>query len=466
MHGRSNQIYAPAVGSSGTVIEANLGNPKKEAFQDGQESGPKGGMLLEQYDKAHHARFCFEVPVSCIPVKYRDRLPGRSRTCYIEEPEQNNCHPEHFTTRVAITTQALVKAKQIAITAVEADVIRRAIATPAASTGTIKAVPTYFLPYDLQGLSSDPSCDLSDSDGQIDSPQQTMALSKDEQADQQTSRRTPFTGCAMQNSGESSALFDVWYIAPTENRDEDLQMVHVACFPDRLANKMTGPVYTVWMRAEYIDQSLPWSSDLQHLDSHERRVQVHQHALQVGAVAPFVMVDEPPLKEQETHDEFTSLEDIFLQKEDLDPVLDDAEIRSIAPDQSQILRTTIRIVKQHVKKHQARGELERATACTQIEESLRKMLQWHRHQRNKPTIARLEPIFSTHRTVYVNQPASKLPARSVACVHIIRRLIGYRVVIDIPPHLASLPGMLQRSREEKPSFPTRLNDQNRKEMIA
>jgi len=422
------------------------------------------GTSLVPMGTTPRARYCYEVPVSCIPVKYRDRLPRRSRICYVEEPEQHNCHPEYFTTRAAITTQALVKAKQIMITAVEADAIRRAIATPAASTITIKAAPAYFLPYDLQGLSSDPSFDLSESDALMVPP--TQATQIDEQTDQQvTGLALPATGTTQQE-GESRALFDVWYISPTENRDEELQMVHTSCFSERLANKMTGPVYTVWMRAEYIDQSLPWSSDLQHLDSHQRRLQVHQHALQVGAVAPFVMVDEPPLKEQETHDEFTPLKDIFLQKEDLDPVLDDAEIRSTAPDQSQILRTTIRIVKQHVKKHQARGELERATACTQIEESLRKMLQWHRHQRNKPTIARLEPVFSTHRTVYLNQPASKLPARRVACVHIIRRLIGYRVVIDIPPHLASLPGRLQRSREEKPSFPARMNDQNRKEMIA
>lgn len=201
--------------------------------------------------------FCYEVPVSAIPLRYRDRLPRQMQFCSVEAPETNAS---------GVSTTRLwhrAKAKTLGLTADEAETLARAIAHTEAETPPIQVAPSYLLPAKLQKVSA-AFVDLLDTDHAAHE----------------------VTGASNDPYPPERSLFAQWYLLASEQVRDGKRLVTVSRVRERLEGRAAGRVYAVWIPCDALDQAMDWDRSFEHLDAHEQRVRVNQHALDHGATPP------------------------------------------------------------------------------------------------------------------------------------------------------------------------------------
>jgi len=211
--------------------------------------------------------FCYEMPVSVIPSRYRDRLPRRAQICYVSAPVQR-------TVGVYITRMRWLNTKThtLIITTEEAKVLEDAIAISEAPALPIQVAPASLLPATLQDVSEDSS---------------------------------------------------VWYLLASSQISDGQRLVTASRVRERLEGRATGRVYAVWLSCDSLEQMLEWDRSFERLDSHEQRQVVNHCAVEHGAAPPVARPEHAHIAAitrdelQENHQLVRFRDPVFLRKEDV-----------------------------------------------------------------------------------------------------------------------------------------------------
>jgi hypothetical protein len=335
---------------------------------------------LERRASMRPLRLCFEVSVSCLPLKYRDRLSRRQRTCWVETPEPSSVRPGYFLTRIGSTPDKVRAKGPVFLTEQEAAAL---VPVVEASSPIIKVAPAFLLPEDVRravfpgiarpaDLWGPPSEQLGAHDAQrADQPGATgtsvkvpvpehlsrlpikrlelslplenrlrlagitrvgqllelqeesfRALSIGDRGMREIARRLEAVHALPSREAlvyEECYLHitDLWY---TDEQQDTWCMAYVSVFPDRLSGWRSGPVYTVWLLQQHVDLAMDWDRSLSSLDTHTLRVRVGEHVRKQGAVAPPLRA--PKRKRTEEEQVLSASQNLYIPHEATDGLLD------------------------------------------------------------------------------------------------------------------------------------------------
>ncbi len=335
---------------------------------------------LERRASMRPLRLCFEVSVSCLPLKYRDRISRRQRTCWVETPEPSSVRPGYFLTRIGSTPDKVRAKGPVFLTEQEAAAL---VPVVEASSPIIKVAPAFLLPEDVRraifpgiarpaDLWGSPSEQLGAQDAQrADQPPATgtpvkvpvpehlscmpikrlelslalegrlrlagitrvgqllelqeesfRALSIGDRGMREIARRLEAVHALPSREAlvyEECYLHitDLWY---TDEQQDTWCMAYVSVFPDRLSGWRSGPVYTVWLLQQHVDLAMDWDRSLSSLDTHTLRVRVNEHVREQGAVAPPLRAPKPRRAVEEQV--LSASKNIYIRLEATDGLLD------------------------------------------------------------------------------------------------------------------------------------------------
>ncbi len=335
---------------------------------------------LERRASMRPLRLCFEVSVSCLPLKYRDRLSRRQRTCWVETPEPSSVRPGYFLTRIGSTPDKVRAKGPVFLTEQEAAAL---VPVVEASSPIIKVAPAFLLPEDVRraifpgiarpaDLWGSPSEQLGAQDAQrADQPPATgtpvkvpvpehlscmpikrlelslalegrlrlagitrvgqllelqeesfRALSIGDRGMREIARRLEAVHAL---SSREALVYEECYLHISDLRYTDEQqdtwcMAYVSVFPDRLSGWRSGPVYTVWLLQQHVDLAMDWDRSLSSLDTHTLRVRVNEHVREQGAVAPPLRAPKPRRAVEEQV--LSASKNIYIRLEATDGLLD------------------------------------------------------------------------------------------------------------------------------------------------
>ncbi len=238
-------------------------------------------------------------------------------------------------------------------------------------------------------------------------------------------------------------VFEEFYFSPSDILYEDdeqgmLVMVYTSVFADRLTGERSGPVDTLWISKQQVEQSLPWDPHLERLDSYEVRLRVHEHTIAQGAqpLRP-VSSDET---EQEGQRKPRNLEgqyhlvpfkdEVFVSKEDLD----ERKKRRESP-----IKTVLRVL----KRYQQCPE-EQPVAYRLSSSQLQDMHYWITEDRKRQFRELPRPASTiVKHPIYVQrrQQAQDVP-----------EIIGYRLIIGVLANTPVPAAFVVQPRRGKPTF--------------
>ncbi|MGH9824808.1 MAG: hypothetical protein ACREDR_16385 [Blastocatellia bacterium] len=327
-------------------------------------------------------RWCFEVAVSSLPMKYRDRISRRQRTCWIMTPEPSPIRPGYFTTRIGSTPDKVHAKAPIFLTEEEAAVL---VPVAQAPSPAIKVAPAFLLPEAVRRAAFPGIAHPSDL---WRSPSKQFGTQAAKQVGEPPATGTPVKvpvpehlsrmpitqlelSPALENrlrlsgitrvgpllemaedsfreisigekgmleigrrlqavhalpSEDSHVYYDECYLHITDLSYTDEQqdtwcMAYVSVFPDRLSGWRSGPIYTVWLLQQHVDLAMEWDRGLLSLDTHTLRVLVNEHVLEQGVVAPPLRAPSP--KRSDDEQGLSASQNIFIPREATDGLLDD-----------------------------------------------------------------------------------------------------------------------------------------------
>jgi len=343
------------------------------------EDGNPPQVLCEHPGKPRLRCACYEVSVSCLPTKYRDRISRHQRTCWVETPVPSSIRPGYFLTRIGSTPDQLRDKRPVFVTETEAAALVSVSQAPALA---IKVAPAFLLPQDIQraifpGIARPTDlCEFAweqpgrqnekragktlatDTPMKVPIPEHLCrlsiqqlglphalegrlklagitrvgpllemgedsfrALSIDDNGMLEITRRLQ----SLQALPSREALvYEECYLHITDITSIDEQqdhwrMVYVSVFPDRLSGWRSGPVYTVWLRQQHVDLAMDWDRSLLSLDTHTLRVSVNEYVREHGAVAPPLRTPKPKHADKELG--LSASQNIFIPREAIDGVL-------------------------------------------------------------------------------------------------------------------------------------------------
>lgn len=323
-------------------------------------------------------QFYHEIEASRLPAKLQDRLPryfrrhaplADTRLAYVSEPQ---CTPSYswspYEVRVACTPHDLINAKTVPLTLDEYFDLCVLLADVEIPLIEIRVAPAYFFPEVERELRADISFhdDIDAIAGAQCIPRKLFFKSIEELSlPLTTTQRLVSAGittigrileldeaalravlteedlailiaqlhvhhptslvfgrlapsCA--HPVRELAVYNEVYFAATDIIRDGKRQVLVSAFADRLTGRRTGAVYEAWLSEKQIAQSLPWTRELDRLDSYERRERVYRYVLAQGALpAP---VQEMPEQEVAVSTESLSLvpvkDPLYLRLEDVE----------------------------------------------------------------------------------------------------------------------------------------------------
>ena len=362
-----------------TLQEDELEDEDSAASEPPVEREPAEAEL-ERRASRQTLRVCFEVSVSCLPLKYRDRFSRRQRTCWVETPEPSSVRPGYFLTRIGSTPDKVRAKGPVFLTEQEAAVL---VPVAEASSPIIKVAPAFLLPEDVRRAVFPGIAHPADLWG---SPSEQLGAHDAQRADQQaatgTSVKVPVpehlshlpikrlelslalegrlrlagitrVGQLLEMQEESfralsigdrgmreiarrleavqalpsreALVYEECYLHISALRYTDEQqdtwcMAYVSVFPDRLSGWRSGPVYTVWLLQQHVDLAMNWDRSLSSLDTHTLRVRVNEHVREQGAVAPPLRAPKPRRAVEEQV--LSASKNIYIRLEATDGLLD------------------------------------------------------------------------------------------------------------------------------------------------
>jgi hypothetical protein len=110
------------------------------------EEDPPSLPSCELLEKAH-TRFCYEVAVSCLPAKFRDRVARRKPSCWVGTPVPSTIRPGYFLVRIGSTPEQLRDKRPVEVSEEEAV---RLSPVSQVKAPTMKVAPAFLLPEHLR----------------------------------------------------------------------------------------------------------------------------------------------------------------------------------------------------------------------------------------------------------------------------------------------------------------------------
>ncbi len=325
-------------------------------------------------------RVCFETTVSCLPMKYRDRISRRQRTCWVETPEPSPLRPGYFTTRIGSTPDKVRAKGPVFLTEQEAAAL---VPVAEVSSPVIKVAPAFLLPEDVRqavfpgiarpaDLWGSPSKQIGAEEAQWANQKPAAGPSVKVPVPEHLSHMTikqlglslalesrlrlagitmvgallemqedSFRAISIGDKGmmeiarrlqtvqalpsQGALVYEECYLhitdlCYTDEQQDTWCMVYVSVFPDRLSGWRSGPVYTVWLLQQAVDLAMDWDRSLLSLDTHTLRVQVNEHARTQGAVAPPLRA--PKHRRPEEEQVLSASQNLYIPREATDGLLD------------------------------------------------------------------------------------------------------------------------------------------------
>lgn len=350
---------------------------------------------------------CHVLPRAALPSSLRALLPRKARICFVQEPER--------TATGLVRTKMGVSPQKLHLVYLDeqesselAQAIRQSGAAPSARYLPASVLPEEFRQAVCPDISVPTCFQESDCCPLPDDAERA------ERALLSTLEQQPLAGCIA--------------VMKTGNTSGTLQEVRVAVFAERLTGYRSGPVYTLWLEEPCVEQSLPISRDLAHLDSLALRARVHAHVIQQGAALP------------------------VLEQMDMDCSSDDEEPLELVPLNEPVFLTKAIVQRAN---HSTAALLEevhqdfegrRGSRIERIKTLLKAARKWYlalpREQRAPMMI--LHPVAVTR--------VIEVPGLPGYNRKIIAEVIGYDLIVGIPARLVE-PGDPVARPAPKPVFP-------------
>ena len=108
---RSIQEVARQMQALGLLDSANNQGQIETQQEETTTTAPDADTAISLNRRPTQNRFVYEVAVSQIPSRYRERLPHQSRICWLSEPTPMRDDPDTYTVRIAETPAALAQIK-------------------------------------------------------------------------------------------------------------------------------------------------------------------------------------------------------------------------------------------------------------------------------------------------------------------------------------------------------------------
>ena len=438
-----------------------------------REALPRWARCADEHEALpRRTRSCFVQPLVALPtgelVEWRPASAGGP--------------PDHF--KVAATPDALATASLIEVDEQEACALVREIVSAATPSPAIRAAPAYFLTDEMRAMiapgvsfpdsiispdTTPPRSSATPQSQQVVIPQSLVqrrvetldvsarTVAQLKQADVTTlghllemeedeltrlldaeslgevsialiAQRLLPTGLGRISAVEP--VFKQFYFVPSDVVYEDkewgtLVMGYVSVLADRLTDARSGPVDTIWLSQQQVEQAMPWEHEFEALESYEVQLRVNAYAMACGATPPhLVLPDEAARerKEQELEEQYCLAPiryEVFVSNEDLD----EGNRRHESP-----VKTVLRVLERYQEHPEAQP------VAYRIEPSqLHEMQYWIGEDRRRQFAELPHPAYPTivKHQVYVLRRQRVQDMAGRITTQDVPELMGYRLIIGV-----------------------------------